>query len=34
LNYYSVTPLPDCSQAPRPLQVWQEPGHAPLVRAP
>jgi 4-amino-4-deoxy-L-arabinose transferase-like glycosyltransferase len=34
LNYYSVTPLPDCSQSPRPLQVWQEPGHAPLVRSP
>lgn len=35
LNYYSVTPLPDCSQSPRPLQVWQEPGHAPIiVRAP
>jgi len=32
LNYYSVTPLPDCSQAARPLQVMQEPGHAPLVR--
>ena len=32
LNYYSVTPLPDCSQAARPLQVIQEPGHAPLVR--
>ena len=29
LNYYSVTPLPDCSQSPRPLQVWQEPGRAP-----
>lgn len=33
LNYYSVTPLPDCSQSPRPLHVSQEPGHAPLVRA-
>jgi hypothetical protein len=32
LNYYSVTPLPDCSQSPRPLQVRQEPGHAPLAR--
>ena len=32
LNYYSVTPLPDCSQSPRPLQVWQEPPHPPLVR--
>ena len=34
LNYYSVTPLPDCSQSPRPLHVSQEPGHAPFVRAP
>jgi len=34
LNYYSVTPLPDCSQSAQTLQVWQEPGHAPLVRAP
>jgi len=34
LNYYSVTPLPDCSQSPRPFRVWQQPGHAPLVRAP
>jgi 4-amino-4-deoxy-L-arabinose transferase-like glycosyltransferase len=33
LNYYSVTPLPDCSQSPRLLQVWQQPGHPPLVRA-
>jgi hypothetical protein len=23
LNYYSVTPLPDCSQSPRPLHVRQ-----------
>jgi 4-amino-4-deoxy-L-arabinose transferase-like glycosyltransferase len=34
LNYYSVMPLPDCSQSPRPLQVWQAPGHAPVVRTP
>lgn len=34
LNYYSVTPLPDCSQSPRPLQVWQPPGQIPVVRAP
>jgi 4-amino-4-deoxy-L-arabinose transferase-like glycosyltransferase len=34
LNYYSVTPLPDCSQSPRPWRVWQEPGHPPSVRAP
>jgi 4-amino-4-deoxy-L-arabinose transferase-like glycosyltransferase len=34
LNYYSVMPLPDCSQSPRHFQVWQQPGQAPLVRAP
>jgi 4-amino-4-deoxy-L-arabinose transferase-like glycosyltransferase len=34
LNYYSVTPLPDCTQSPRPLQVWQEPGRPPLVLSP
>jgi 4-amino-4-deoxy-L-arabinose transferase-like glycosyltransferase len=34
LNYYSQTPLPDCSQSPRPLHVWQEPGQAPRLRAP
>jgi len=33
LNYYSVSPLPDCSQSPRPFEVLQEPGHAPRVRA-
>ncbi len=33
LNYYSVAPLPDCSQSPRPSQIWQAPGRAPLVRA-
>ena len=32
LNYYSGMPLPDCSQSARPLQVRQEPGHAPLLR--
>ena len=32
LNYYSVTPLPDCSQSPRPLQVRQQPGRAPIIR--
>ncbi len=31
LNYYSVTPLPDCSQSPRPLEVWQEPGRPPRL---
>ncbi|MGA2736587.1 MAG: glycosyltransferase family 39 protein [Bryobacteraceae bacterium] len=32
LNYYSVTPLPECSQSPRPLHVVQEPSRPPLVR--
>jgi 4-amino-4-deoxy-L-arabinose transferase-like glycosyltransferase len=32
LNYYSVTPLPDCSQSPRPSHVWQAPGQPPFVR--
>jgi hypothetical protein len=30
LNYYSVTPLPDCSAEPRPLEIRQganEPPH-------
>jgi 4-amino-4-deoxy-L-arabinose transferase-like glycosyltransferase len=31
LNYYSVTPLPDCSQSPLPLQVSQDPGRPPGV---
>jgi hypothetical protein len=26
LNYYSVTPLPDCTQQPRALQVLPGPG--------
>jgi len=34
LNYYSVTPLPDCSQSPRPLEVTQAPGHPPVLRTP
>jgi 4-amino-4-deoxy-L-arabinose transferase-like glycosyltransferase len=34
LNYYSVTPLPDCSQSPRPLQVRQQPGRAPIIQGP
>ncbi len=35
LNYYSGTPLPDCSQQPRPLRIEQPPGMAPvLVPAP
>ena len=31
LNYYTVTPLPDCSQSARPLQIWQDPGQPPRV---
>jgi len=31
LNYYSVSPLPDCSQTPRPVHVTQPPGGAPAV---
>ena len=31
LNYYSVTPLPDCGQAPRPIHVIQIPGGAPSI---
>ena len=31
LNYYSVTPLPDCTESPRPLQVRQTPGKPPVV---
>ncbi len=34
LNYYSVTPLPDCSQSPRPIEVMQAPAHSPVLRAP
>ena len=33
LNYYSVAPLPDCVQSPRPLEVVQAPGAAPSVQA-
>jgi 4-amino-4-deoxy-L-arabinose transferase-like glycosyltransferase len=29
LNYYSIVPLPDCSQNPKPLRVLQPPGMAP-----
>jgi hypothetical protein len=32
LNYYSIVPLPDCSELPRPLEVRQTPGHAPELR--
>jgi 4-amino-4-deoxy-L-arabinose transferase-like glycosyltransferase len=31
LNYYSVTPLPECSAAPRPIHISQIPGNAPRV---
>jgi 4-amino-4-deoxy-L-arabinose transferase-like glycosyltransferase len=29
LNYYSGTPLPDCSAVPRPIHIRQSPGEAP-----
>ena len=32
LNYYSVTPLPDCSAADKPFHVVQQPGGAPAIR--
>ena len=31
LNYYSVSPLPDCGQTPRPVHVTQPPGGAPVL---
>ncbi len=31
LNYYSGTPLPECSQTPRPIRVRQLPGKPPFV---
>lgn len=31
LNYYSVTPLPECEQQPRPLRIRQVPGLPPFV---
>ncbi len=31
LNYYSVTPLPDCATAPRPLEIRQDPGKPPYL---
>jgi 4-amino-4-deoxy-L-arabinose transferase-like glycosyltransferase len=31
LNYYSITPLPECSQAPRPVRIRQLPGAPPFV---
>ena len=34
LNYYSVTPLPDCRQEPREVEITQDPGSPPrLVNA-
>ncbi|HTQ54956.1 MAG TPA: glycosyltransferase family 39 protein [Bryobacteraceae bacterium] len=32
LNYYAVTPLPDCKDSPRPFQVVQTPGLPPALR--
>ncbi|HSW51519.1 MAG TPA: hypothetical protein VLH09_15135, partial [Bryobacteraceae bacterium] len=31
LNYYSVSPLPECREAPRPLRIRQIPGAPPFV---
>jgi 4-amino-4-deoxy-L-arabinose transferase-like glycosyltransferase len=31
LNYYSVVPLPDCQDQPRPVEIRQEPGMPPAV---
>jgi len=31
LNYYSTMPLPECSEARRPVHIVQTPGHAPRV---
>jgi 4-amino-4-deoxy-L-arabinose transferase-like glycosyltransferase len=31
LNYYSVTPIPDCSTKPRPMRILQAPGELPKV---
>jgi len=31
LNYYSVQPLPECSDAPRPIHIIQVPGEPPRV---
>jgi len=33
LNYYSVTPLPECSATPRVWRLRQEPGQAPRLQA-
>ncbi len=34
LNYYSTTPLPDCSPVPRPYRITQTPGHPPALISP
>jgi 4-amino-4-deoxy-L-arabinose transferase-like glycosyltransferase len=31
LNYYSVTPLPDCHQEPREIEITQDPGQPPRL---
>jgi 4-amino-4-deoxy-L-arabinose transferase-like glycosyltransferase len=31
LNYYSVTPLPDCHEAPREIEITQNPGEPPRL---
>jgi 4-amino-4-deoxy-L-arabinose transferase-like glycosyltransferase len=31
LNYYSITPLPDCTERPRPLQIKQSAGGTPYL---
>lgn len=31
LNYYTVTPLPDCAETPLPVEVRQEPGGLPRL---
>lgn len=31
LNYYSITPLPDCRQEPREIEIKQDPGERPRV---
>jgi len=33
LNYYSGTPLPECSDQPRPLRIRQVPGMPPFLAA-
>jgi 4-amino-4-deoxy-L-arabinose transferase-like glycosyltransferase len=33
LNYYSVTPLPDCAGMPKPVEIRQEAGKLPYVAA-